>query len=225
MLRAAADRDVHLMLPLVTLVEEVEMAREIMLEEAAALRREGVRAAESVPVGVMIETPAAVVIADRLAEVSDFFSVGTNDLTQYTMAVDRGNARLANRFTPHHPSIVRQLHQVLQIGRSADIPVSVCGEMASEPLSVVLLHRPGLRAAERLAAGAAAGQVGGPNRARAGGAPGGRVRPRGRRAPRRCRRPSGARSASTSTCGSSIPARRCPGRGAWLPCHPARRRL
>jgi phosphotransferase system enzyme I (PtsI) len=138
-LRAAADRDIHLMLPLVTLVEEVEEARAMVLEEAASLRRDGIRAAESVPVGVMVETPAAVVIADRLAEVSDFFSVGTNDLTQYTMAVDRGNARLANRFTPHHPSIVRQLHQVLAIGRAADIPVSVCGEMASEPLSVVLL--------------------------------------------------------------------------------------
>ncbi len=138
-LRAAADRDIHLMLPLVTLVEEVEMAREIVREEAEALRREGVRAAETVPVGVMVETPAAVVIGDRLAEVSDFFSVGTNDLTQYTMAVDRGNARLANRFTPHHPSIVRQLRQVLAIGREADIPVSVCGEMASEPLSAVLL--------------------------------------------------------------------------------------
>jgi phosphoenolpyruvate-protein kinase (PTS system EI component) len=98
-----------------------------------------VQAAASVPVGVMIETPAAVLIADRLAEVSAFFSIGTNDLTQYTLAVDRGNARLADRFTPHHPSIVRQLHHVLQVGRAAGIPVSVCGEMASESLSAVLL--------------------------------------------------------------------------------------
>ncbi len=138
-LRAAVDRDIQLMLPLVTLVEEVEEAREIMLEEAASLRRAGIPAAESVPVGVMIETPAAVLIADRLAEVSAFFSIGTNDLTQYTLAVDRGNARLADRFTPHHPSIVRQLHQVLQVGRAAGISVSVCGEMASESLSAVLL--------------------------------------------------------------------------------------
>ena len=87
----------------------------------------------------MIETPAAVLIADRLAEVSAFFSIGTNDLTQYTLAVDRGNARLADRFTPHHPSVIRQLHQVVQVGRAAGIPVSVCGEMASEPLSAVLL--------------------------------------------------------------------------------------
>jgi phosphotransferase system enzyme I (PtsI) len=139
-LRAAASgRDIQLMLPLVTTVEEVVEARAMVLEEADALRREGTPAAEGVPVGVMVETPAAVVIADRLAEVSAFFSVGTNDLTQYTMAVDRGNARLADRFTPHHPSIVRQLQRVLEVGKAAGLPVSVCGEMASEALSAVLL--------------------------------------------------------------------------------------
>lgn len=138
-LRAAVDRDVQLMLPLVTRVEEVLESKAIVQEEAANLKAAGVRAAATVPVGVMIETPAAVLIADRLAEVSAFFSVGTNDLTQYTMAVDRGNARLADRFTPHHPSIIRQLRQVVDVGRSAGLPVSVCGEMASDPLSAVLL--------------------------------------------------------------------------------------
>jgi phosphoenolpyruvate-protein kinase (PTS system EI component) len=127
------------MIPLVTTVQEVRDTLEIVAEEAAALRKAGTRSADSVPVGVMIETPAAVLMADRLAEVSAFFSVGTNDLTQYTMAVDRGNARLADRFTPHDPSIVRQLHRVLAVGRAAGLPVSVCGEMASEPLSAVLL--------------------------------------------------------------------------------------
>jgi phosphoenolpyruvate-protein phosphotransferase (PTS system enzyme I) len=138
-LRAAAGHDLHLMLPLVTTVREVQEARDIIMEEARALQKEGVRAAPSIPVGVMIETPAAVLMADHLAEVSAFFSVGTNDLTQYTMAVDRGNARLANRFTPHDPSIVRQLQRVLEVGKAAGLPVSVCGEMASEPLSAVLL--------------------------------------------------------------------------------------
>ena len=138
-LRAAAGRDVQLMLPLVTRVDEVRQAREIMAEEAASLKQAGVRAAQEVPVGVMIETPASVAIADRLAEVSAFFSVGTNDLTQYTLAVDRGNARLADRFTPHHPAIVRQLQRVVEVGRAANLPVSVCGEMASEALSAVLL--------------------------------------------------------------------------------------
>jgi phosphoenolpyruvate-protein phosphotransferase (PTS system enzyme I) len=138
-LRAAASHDLHLMLPLVTTVQEVEEARAIVDEEARSLQAAGIRSATSVPVGVMIETPAAVLMADRLAETSAFFSVGTNDLTQYTMAVDRGNARLANRFTPHDPSIVRQLKRVLDVGKAAGLPVSVCGEMASEPLSAVLL--------------------------------------------------------------------------------------
>jgi phosphotransferase system enzyme I (PtsI) len=144
-LRAAVDRDIQLMLPLVTQVEEVVQAKELMAEEAEALRREGVRAAASVPVGVMIETPAAVIIADRLAEVSAFFSVGTNDLTQYTLAVDRGNARLAERFTPHHPAVVRQLKQIMDVGATTGVPVSVCGEMASEGLAAVLLIGLGYR--------------------------------------------------------------------------------
>jgi phosphotransferase system enzyme I (PtsI) len=138
-LRAAVGRDVQLMLPLVTRVDEVRRAQEMVAEEAEALRQAGIRAATTVPIGVMIETPASVAIADRLAEVSAFFSVGTNDLTQYTLAVDRGNARLADRFTPHHPAIVRQLHRVVEVGRDANLPVSVCGEMASEALSAVLL--------------------------------------------------------------------------------------
>jgi phosphotransferase system enzyme I (PtsI) len=138
-LRAAVDRDLQLMLPLVTVVDEVLETRAILEEEAAALRQAGIRAAAGVPVGVMIETPAAVVIADRLAEVSAFFSVGTNDLTQYTLAVDRGNARLAERFTSLHPAVVRQLKHVLDVGEAAGLPVSVCGEMASEPLTAVLL--------------------------------------------------------------------------------------
>ena len=187
LLRAAVDRDIQLMLPLVTLVEEVEETRDIVLEEGEALRKAGIPAAASLPVGVMIETPAAALIADRLAEVSAFFSIGTNDLTQYTLAVDRGNARLADRFTPHHPSVVRQLHQVLEVGRAAGIPVSVCGEMASESLSAVLLLGLGYDPAQRLSAGAAPGQVGGPHRARV------RGRARRRIGPRRRQRERGLR--------------------------------
>ena len=92
----------------------------------------------------MIETPAAVLIADQLAEVSDFFSVGSNDLTQYTLALDRGNARLAERFTPHHPAVVRQLRRSSRWAARRGLPGSVCGEMASEPLSAVLLIGSGL---------------------------------------------------------------------------------
>jgi phosphotransferase system enzyme I (PtsI) len=127
------------MLPLVTTVEEVLASRRMLEEEAAALKAAGIPAADSVPIGVMVETPAAVVIADQLAEVSAFFSVGTNDLTQYTLAVDRGNAHLAGRFSAHHPAVVRQLARVAEVASKAGISASVCGEMASDPLSAVLL--------------------------------------------------------------------------------------
>jgi len=138
-LRAAADAQIHLMIPLVTRLSEVLRTREIVLEEGQRLAREGVRAAASVPVGVMMETPAAAVLADRFAAESDFLSVGTNDLTQYTLVVDRGNARLADRFTPLDPSVLRLLKQIADAACAAHKPASVCGEMASEPLSAFLL--------------------------------------------------------------------------------------
>jgi phosphotransferase system enzyme I (PtsI) len=138
-LRAAAYADIHLMIPLVTRLEEVQRTRELVEEEGANLAGEGVRAAATVPVGVMVETPAAAVLADRLAAASDFLSVGTNDLTQYTLVVDRGNARLADRFTPHDPSVLRLMKMVVDAARAAGKPASVCGEMASDPLFAFLL--------------------------------------------------------------------------------------
>ena len=135
----------------------------------------------------------------------------------------RSRQRAARR--PVHartiPSIVRQLHSVLQVGRAAGIPVSVCGEMASEPLSAVLLLGLGYRPAERLAAGASAGQVGGPHRAGAGRRAGGRIRPGGRQRGGCDRGAPRAWSASTSTCGSWTRTRRCPGGDGSLPCHPS----
>jgi phosphoenolpyruvate-protein phosphotransferase (PTS system enzyme I) len=138
-LRAAVDADVHLMIPLVTRVSEIERTRELVAEEGANLQQEGVAAAPSVPVGVMVETPAAAVLADRFVAASDFLSVGTNDLTQYTLVVDRGNARLADRFTPHDPAVLRLLQQVADAACAGKKPASVCGEMASDPLSAFLL--------------------------------------------------------------------------------------
>ena len=138
-LRGAVTANLHMMIPLVTRLDEVERTREMMHEEAARLEKQGIAAAKSVPLGVMVETPAAAVLSDRLAEISDFLSVGTNDLTQYTLVVDRGNARLADRFTPHDPSVLRLLKLVAEAARAAGKPASVCGEMASEPLSAFLL--------------------------------------------------------------------------------------
>ncbi len=139
MLRASVDRDLQLMLPMVIALDELRTVRVWMAEEAEALRAAGTRAAESVPIGVMIETPAAVLLADAFAAESAFLSVGSNDLTQYTLAVDRGNARLARRFSPLHPAVVRQLATVRTAAARANIPASVCGEMASDPVAAVLL--------------------------------------------------------------------------------------
>jgi phosphotransferase system enzyme I (PtsI) len=138
-LRAAAHADIQLMIPLVTRLDEIDRTRALVAEEAANLARSGVAAATSLPVGVMVETPAAAVMADRIAAASDFLSVGTNDLTQYTLVVDRGNARLADRFNPHDPSVLRLLKTVVDAARAAGKPASVCGEMASEPLAAFLL--------------------------------------------------------------------------------------
>jgi len=144
-LRAAAHAKLRLMLPLVTRLDEVMRTRELVAEEARALRKSGIEAATSVPIGITVETPAAAIMADRLAEVSDFLSVGTNDLVQYTLAVDRGNARLAERFSPHHPAILRLLANIARAARASKREVSVCGEMASDPVSVYLLVGLGYR--------------------------------------------------------------------------------
>jgi phosphoenolpyruvate-protein kinase (PTS system EI component) len=93
----------------------------------------------------MIETPAAALLAEEMAADSDFLSVGTNDLTQYTLAVDRGNARLADRFTPFHPSVVRLLKRIVDAARGAGLDASVCGEMASDPKAALLLLGLGYR--------------------------------------------------------------------------------
>lgn len=138
-LRAAAHAEIQLMIPLVTRVDEILSTRELVADEARRLERAGIEAAATVPVGAMVETPAAAVLADRLADVCDFLSVGTNDLTQYTLVVDRSNARLVDRFTPHDPSVLRLLKMVVDAARAAGKPASVCGEMASEPLSAFLL--------------------------------------------------------------------------------------
>jgi phosphotransferase system enzyme I (PtsI) len=126
-------------------VEEVTRTRELVAEAAGELERRGVPAAKNIPLGIMVETPAAVMLAPELASVADFLSVGSNDLTQYTLAVDRGNARLADRFTPFHPAVLRMLHRICDAGVQARKPASICGEMASEPLAAYLLLGLGYR--------------------------------------------------------------------------------
>jgi phosphotransferase system enzyme I (PtsI) len=138
LLRATAHGDVRIMLPLVNDAAEVLQARALLEVEADALTREGIPFNPDYKLGIMIETPGAALSAAELARHCDFFSLGTNDLVQYTLAVDRTNTRLTRLYNPFHPSVVRLLHQVARVGRAAEIEVSVCGEMASNPLAAFL---------------------------------------------------------------------------------------
>jgi phosphoenolpyruvate-protein phosphotransferase (PTS system enzyme I) len=145
LLRAAVHGDLRIMLPLVVTVDEVRHTRELLDESAAELASEGVAFRADVPLGVMIETPAAAVAADTFASEVAFFSIGTNDLVQYTLAVDRGNANLAARFTPLHPAVLRLIRRTVEVADERGIEVAVCGEMASHPMMAVVLLGLGLR--------------------------------------------------------------------------------
>ncbi len=145
LLRAAADGDVRIMLPLVVTLDEVRQARALLDEAGRQLEAEGARFRRDVPLGVMIETPAAAVAADTLIGDVSFFSIGTNDLVQYTLAVDRGNANLATRFTPLHPAVLRLIQRTVMVGHDARLEVAVCGEMASQPLMAFALIGLGVR--------------------------------------------------------------------------------
>ncbi len=145
LLRAAMHGDVRIMLPLIVSVDEVRQARRLLEEAAGELDARGVEYRHDLPLGIMVETPAAAVAADTLAHDVAFFSIGTNDLVQYTLAVDRGNANLASRFTPLHPAVLRLIRRIVEVGAHNGLEVSVCGEMASQPLMAFALIGLGVR--------------------------------------------------------------------------------
>lgn len=131
-LRAGNYGDFRIMLPMVTTVEEILHTKEMLKQCAEELRQEGVALPEQLPLlGAMIETPAAALEADVLAQNCDFLSIGTNDLIQYTLAVDRSDSNVSSLFNPLHPSILKLLHQTVSAANNAQIPISVCGEIAS----------------------------------------------------------------------------------------------
>ena len=138
LLRASAFGDVRIMVPLVTGVEELRQVRALIRRYADEFSREGVACNKDVPVGVMIETPAAALMADALAAEADFFSIGTNDLTGYTMAVDRGNDRVRYLYSAFNPAVLRSIRSVIAAGTAAGIPVGMCGEAAADPLLIPL---------------------------------------------------------------------------------------
>lgn len=143
-LRAAApDGDapvsVKIMFPMVGTVGEVRAARAMLNEARSDLRAEGLACASQIEVGIMIEVPAAVAIAGLLVREVDFFSIGTNDLTQYTMAADRGNARIADLASPFQPAVLRMIRDAATAAHEAGICIGMCGEMAGDPLATALL--------------------------------------------------------------------------------------
>lgn len=133
------------MFPMVSGIEELRAANEFLDSVKEELRSEGVDFNEKLPIGIMIEMPSAAVVADHLAKHVDFFSIGTNDLIQYTMAVDRMNELVSYLYAPLHPALLRLIKMVIDAGNDNDIPISICGEMAGDPLVALVLVGLGMR--------------------------------------------------------------------------------
>lgn len=144
LLRASAFGDIKIMVPLVTCVDEIRSVKALVKELIAELDAENIAYNKDIQVGAMIETPAASLIADLLAKEADFFSIGTNDLTQYTMAVDRGNAKVAYLYSSYNPAVLRSMKNIIEAANAAGIMVGMCGEAAADPLLIPLLISFGL---------------------------------------------------------------------------------
>jgi phosphotransferase system enzyme I (PtsI) len=144
-LRASVDSQASIMFPLITSILELRQAKTIVRDVVEDLEEEGIEHRSDMPIGMMVETPSAALMCDSFASEVDFFSIGTNDLVQYTLAVDRGNERVASMFSPAHPSVLRLIKEVIRTGQRHDVPVSLCGEMAGDPIYALLLLGLGLR--------------------------------------------------------------------------------
>jgi phosphoenolpyruvate-protein phosphotransferase (PTS system enzyme I) len=145
LLRAAMHGDVRIMFPLIITLDEVKQAKHLLKESAAELDARGVPYRHDIPLGVMVETPAAALSIHTLVDDVSFFSIGTNDLVQYTLAVDRGSANLAARFTPLHPAVLTLIKRIVDVAVANHMEVAVCGEMASQPLMAFALIGLGVR--------------------------------------------------------------------------------
>ncbi|MFN0121419.1 MAG: phosphoenolpyruvate--protein phosphotransferase [Blastocatellia bacterium] len=144
-LRAAVYGHLRIVLPLISNLDELRHARRIIEEEGESLRRQNIPCLDDLPVGVMVEVPAAVVMASALAREADFFSLGTNDLIQYLLAIDRVNQHVSHMYEPMHPAVLRAIRFVADAAETANIPLTVCGEMAANPTQVVAMLGLGVR--------------------------------------------------------------------------------
>ncbi|KPJ50716.1 MAG: hypothetical protein AMJ41_00930 [candidate division Zixibacteria bacterium DG_27] len=138
-LKASYYGNIKIMLPLISTKEEVLKAKQIIEEVKSSLKKEGVPFKGEVELGIMIETPSAALMAEALAPEVDFFSIGTNDLVQYTLAVDRGNELVSNLYQNYHPAVLKLIKQTIEAGHRHDLWVGLCGEMAGDPLATTLL--------------------------------------------------------------------------------------
>jgi phosphotransferase system enzyme I (PtsI) len=139
LLRASVHGNLRLMFPMISGVAELRAAKRALQDAREELRGEGVPVKDEIPVGIMIELPSAALVADRLAKECDFFSIGTNDLIQYAIGIDRQNKDVAYLYKPLHLSVLRMLKTVCEAARAEGIPVSMCGEMAGEPVNAFVL--------------------------------------------------------------------------------------
>lgn len=144
LLRASAFGNIKIMVPLVTCIDELREAKTLIEEIKKDLDEAGIAYNKDIQVGIMVETAAASLIADIFAKEADFFSIGTNDLTQYTMSVDRGNDKVSYLYSPLNPAVLRSIKRIITCGREAGIMVGMCGEAASDPLMIPLLLAFGL---------------------------------------------------------------------------------
>lgn len=138
-LRAAAFGNVRILIPMISSLDEIRDTKKLLNEAADSLEKEGKAYNKNIEFGIMIEVPSAVIMADVMAQEADFFSIGTNDLIQYTLAIDRGNREVAHLYHPFHPAILRMIKHVTDVGKEKGIKVFMCGEMAGDPFNVPVL--------------------------------------------------------------------------------------